>query len=273
MSKFTARFYSYESTLIQQYFPFISPSLFRSIFRFLRSKLLFATILRALQICLMFFPSFLLIGAFFCEHLVSTYAATYAMKLYLDWFNDPDGAMSHGIYLTIFYAFLFMAASSLQVHFVFRCFLAGYNLRSALVGLIFRKMLLFNTDSRIANGSGVLTNLVADNVQRLEVAVETIYTLLEVPLALLFSIVALTHYLDVSALLAIVVLAVLSPLSYFIARSTRKYKVKFLELADRRVKKTTEAVHGIKVSTVNAPIFHIISFILYCIYLSIYIYI
>ena len=179
--------------------------------------------------------------------LVCSYAVTYVMKMFLDWLADPNGTPQTGLLLTLLYTLLFVSTSFLLVHFHFRCYLSGHNLRSGLVGLIFRKMLLLNSDSRVQNGSGVLTNLIADNIPRLEVALETSYTLLEVPLALIFSCIFLVSYLGASALLSVLVLVVLSPLSYCVSRSTRKYKVKFLELSDRRVKKTTEAVHGIKV--------------------------
>ncbi|KAA6358345.1 MAG: hypothetical protein EZS28_046128, partial [Streblomastix strix] len=63
---------------------------------------------------------------------------------------------------------------------------------------------------------------------------------------------SLLTFLDPSSLVGMVVLIVMSPLSFIISRQQITMQKQRMQITDRRVKRTTEAIQGVKIVKMNA---------------------
>ncbi|KAA6352921.1 MAG: hypothetical protein EZS28_051552, partial [Streblomastix strix] len=116
-----------------------------------------------------------------------------------------------------------------------------------VVGSIFRRAFRLSPDSNQQIGQGKVINMVSTDAQRLENTQDQLQNLIDLPVNLIIASFTLSLYLDASALIGIVVLLILSPLSFLFSKSTMKVQKELMQITDRRVKRTTEAIHSIKV--------------------------
>jgi ABC-type multidrug transport system fused ATPase/permease subunit len=169
------------------------------------------------------------------------------MQSYLHWYDDDGGILTTGLFRSSLYIFWFVVKLFVNNQGTFRGFLTGHVVRSGLVGLVFRWSLMLSSDSRLALSQGQLVNLIAVDAQRLETTFNEMDTIVSAPLSLVIAAVLLTKFLGPTSLVGLLVLLVMSPISFIISKKAQKIKAAYLKEADLRVKKTTEAIHGIKV--------------------------
>ncbi|KAA6392257.1 MAG: putative multidrug resistance-associated protein [Streblomastix strix] len=183
---------------------------------------------------------------------ILSFATTYMMRAILIWTNDPKGTVIQGIWLSVAYFLIYFLQSIFQARRNFELMINGHIMRSTVIAAVFRRSLSLSSDARQDLGSGKILNLVSTDASRLESTLDECEAFLEVPIQIILSTVSLLTFLDKSSLVGMVVLIVMSPLSFVISRSNMAMHKQRMAITDRRVKRTTEAIQGIKIVKMNA---------------------
>ncbi|EWM27872.1 multidrug resistance-associated protein 1-like isoform 1 [Nannochloropsis gaditana] len=175
---------------------------------------------------------------------------------------------------------LFVAAvcSSISLHQYFhRCFRTGMRLKSAVIGLVYKKALKIRPGqskgkeakeegveqgkagttvvskpgppkrSLEAKSTGEITNLMAVDAQRLQDLMSYFSTLWSAPYQCSLALFLLYRELGVAIVGGLGVMLISIPISAFVARRTREIQRKVMAVKDERIKVTNEVLSGIKI--------------------------
>ncbi|XP_064500038.1 multidrug resistance-associated protein 1-like isoform X2 [Pseudopipra pipra] len=120
-------------------------------------------------------------------------------------------------------------------------------IKTAVVGLIYKKGLTLANSSRQNYTTGQIVNLMsADAQQLLEMAV-TVNQLWSVPFQIIVAVVFLWKELGPSVLAGVALLLLVIPVNVHIAAKVRRLKKSQMKYSDQQVKLLTEILHGIKI--------------------------
>ncbi|XP_017694854.1 PREDICTED: multidrug resistance-associated protein 1-like isoform X4 [Lepidothrix coronata] len=125
--------------------------------------------------------------------------------------------------------------------------LTAVRIKTAVVGLIYKKALTLANSSRQNYTTGQIVNLMsADAQQLLEMAV-TMNQLWSVPFQIIVAVVFLWKELGPSVLAGVALLFLVIPVNVHIAAKVRRLKKSQMKYSDQQVKLLTEILHGIKI--------------------------
>ncbi|XP_027504550.1 multidrug resistance-associated protein 1-like isoform X2 [Corapipo altera] len=125
--------------------------------------------------------------------------------------------------------------------------LTAVKIKTAAVGLIYKKALTLANSSRQNYTTGQIVNLMsADTQQLLEMAV-TMNQLWSAPFQIIVAVVFLWKELGPSVLAGVALLLLVIPLNVHIAAKVRRLKKSQMKYSDQQVKILTEILHGIKI--------------------------
>ncbi|XP_039243861.1 multidrug resistance-associated protein 1-like [Pipra filicauda] len=125
--------------------------------------------------------------------------------------------------------------------------LTAVKIKTAVVGLIYKKALTLANSSRQNYTTGQIVNLMsADTQQLLEMAV-TVNQLWSVPFQIIVAVVFLWKELGPSVLAGVALLLLVIPVNVHIAAKVRRLKKSQMKYSDQQVKLLTEILHGIKI--------------------------
>ena len=124
----------------------------------------------------------------------------------------------------------------------------GMQLRTALIGMIFRKSLRLSSHARTHSVSqGKLTNMISSDTESLQSFCEVMHVLWSAPLRIVTSMVLLYYLLGLAAVCGASVLVAVIPLqNKLVARMTAQVR-RAQQHTDDRLKLVTEAFEGIQV--------------------------
>uniref|UniRef100_A0A8C4NUQ3 ABC-type glutathione-S-conjugate transporter n=1 Tax=Dicentrarchus labrax TaxID=13489 RepID=A0A8C4NUQ3_DICLA len=186
-------------------------------------------------------------------HDAFMFAIPQVLSLLLGFMRDEDAPLWKGY----FYATLMFLLSCLQSLFnhqyMYTCFTVGMRVKTAVMGLVYRKSLVINSAARRTCTVGEIVNLVSADTQKLMDFVVYFNAVwlapIEIALCLFFLWQVCLNHLGPSALAGIATVILIFPLNGFIAKKRSKLQVKAIQMKfmDGRIRLMNEILNGIKI--------------------------
>uniref|UniRef100_A0A8C5H3J6 ABC-type glutathione-S-conjugate transporter n=1 Tax=Gouania willdenowi TaxID=441366 RepID=A0A8C5H3J6_GOUWI len=178
-------------------------------------------------------------------HDAFMFAIPQVLSLLLSFMRDEDAPLWKGY----FYATLMFLLSCLQSLFnhqyMYTCFTVGMRVKTAVMGLVYRKSLVINSAARRTCTVGEIVNLVSADTQKLMDFVVYFNAVWLAPIEIALCLFFLWQHLGPSALAGIATVILIFPLNGFIAKKRSKLQV--MLFMDGRIKLMNEILNGIKI--------------------------
>ncbi|XP_055927292.1 multidrug resistance-associated protein 1-like isoform X1 [Argiope bruennichi] len=145
------------------------------------------------------------------------------------------------IFLTIFIGKIMQNSS------IFLLIISGVQLKSALMGAVYRKNLLISESIRKMYSSGTLMNLVSVDVERIEYFTYHCASLISSPIKIIVIIFIMWQYIGPSCLAGVLVMVVSFPIAIYASTVNERYSEEQMEKKDLRLKYMGEILNGIKI--------------------------
>uniref|UniRef100_A0A8C4XUZ4 ATP-binding cassette sub-family C member 6 n=1 Tax=Falco tinnunculus TaxID=100819 RepID=A0A8C4XUZ4_FALTI len=169
------------------------------------------------------------------------------LSLFLEFIEDQEAPSWHGY----FYAFAMFLLACLQTLFeqryMYMCLVLGLRLKTAVTGLVYRKILVMSNASRKTATVGEIVNLVSVDVQKLMDLIIYFNGTWLAPIRIIICFVFLWQLLGPSALASIAVFLFLLPLNFVITKKRSQFQVCFMTHKDERAKLINAVLSNIKV--------------------------
>ncbi|XP_021258943.1 multidrug resistance-associated protein 1-like isoform X1 [Numida meleagris] len=125
--------------------------------------------------------------------------------------------------------------------------LTAVKIKTAIVGLIFKKALTLASSSRQRYTTGEMVNLMSADAQQLMELTVNINLLWSAPFQIIMAVIFLWKELGPSVLAGLAVLLLVIPINALIAAKVKGLKKSQMKYSDQRVKLLSEMLHGIKI--------------------------
>uniref|UniRef100_A0A8C2TW66 ABC-type glutathione-S-conjugate transporter n=1 Tax=Coturnix japonica TaxID=93934 RepID=A0A8C2TW66_COTJA len=169
------------------------------------------------------------------------------LSLFLEFIEDQEAPSWHGY----FYAFVLVLLACLQTLFeqryMYMCLVLGLRLKTAVTGLVYRKILIMSSASRKTVTVGEIVNLVSVDVQKLMDLIIYFNGTWLAPIRIIICFVFLWQLLGPSALASIAVFLFLLPLNFMITKRRSHFQEAQMKHKDERAKLTNAILSDIKV--------------------------
>uniref|UniRef100_A0A8C9U6D6 ABC-type glutathione-S-conjugate transporter n=1 Tax=Scleropages formosus TaxID=113540 RepID=A0A8C9U6D6_SCLFO len=169
------------------------------------------------------------------------------LSLLLGFMRDEDTPLWKGY----FYASLMFLLSCLQSLFnhqyMYTCFTVGMRVKTAVMGLVYRKSLIISSAARKTCTVGEIVNLVSADTQKLMDFVVYFNAVWLAPIEITLCLFFLWQHLGPSALAGIATVILIFPLNGFIAKKRSKLQEVQMKFMDGRIKLMNEILNGIKI--------------------------
>ncbi|XP_077131251.1 multidrug resistance-associated protein 1 isoform X1 [Ranitomeya variabilis] len=194
-----------------------------------------------------FGPYFFMSFFFKFVHDVLMFTGPGLLKLLIQFVGDKDAPTWRG-YLYTALLFICTCVQTLILHQYFHiCFVTGMRLKSAIIGVVYRKSLVISNAARRTSTIGEIVNLMSVDAQRFMDLATYINMIWSAPLQVIFALYLLWQILGPSVLAGVAVMILLVPVNAVIAVKTKKYQVIQMKCKDNRIKLMNEILNGIKV--------------------------
>ncbi|XP_059413452.1 multidrug resistance-associated protein 1 [Carassius carassius] len=169
------------------------------------------------------------------------------LSLLLGFVRDEDAPLWKG-YLFAFLMFLLSCLQSLFNHqYMYTCFSVGMRVKTAVMGLVYRKSLVINSAARRTCTVGEIVNLVSADTQKLMDFVVYFNAVWVAPIEIALCLFFLWQRLGPSALAGIAIVILIFPLNGYIAKMRSKLQEVQMKYMDGRIKLMNEILSGIKI--------------------------
>ncbi|MCJ8739010.1 hypothetical protein PDJAM_G00042380 [Pangasius djambal] len=169
------------------------------------------------------------------------------LSLLLDVVRDEDAPLWKG-YLFAFSMFLLSCLQSLFNHqYMYSCFTVGMRVKTAIMGLVYRKSLVISSAVRRTCTVGEIVNLVSTDTQKLMDFVVYFNAVWLAPIEIGLCLFFLWQRLGPSALAGIATVIFIFPLNGLIAKMRSKLQEVQMKHMDGRIKLMNEILNGIKI--------------------------
>ncbi|KAH0624906.1 hypothetical protein JD844_032807, partial [Phrynosoma platyrhinos] len=125
--------------------------------------------------------------------------------------------------------------------------LTAVKIKTAVVGLVYKKALNLSSSSRQKYTTGEIVNLMSADIQQLMELALNLNLLWSVPFQILLAIIFLWQELGPSVLAGVGVLLLVLPINAFFAAKIKQLKKSQMKNSDQQVKLLNEILHGIKI--------------------------
>ncbi|KAM4715891.1 ATP-binding cassette sub-family C member 3 isoform 2-T2 [Anableps anableps] len=194
-----------------------------------------------------FGPYFLIGSAFKLLQDSITFVNPQLLRMLISFTKQTDVPVWWG-YTLAFLMFFTAILQTLVLHRHFQyCFVTGMNVRTALIGAIYRKALVITNAAKRSSTVGEIVNLMSVDAQRFMDLTTFLNMLWSAPLQIMLALYFLWQNLGPSVLAGVAVMVMLIPFNAVIAMKTRAYQVEQMQHKDARIKLMNEILNGIKV--------------------------
>uniref|UniRef100_A0A7N8YLG0 ATP-binding cassette, sub-family C (CFTR/MRP), member 3 n=1 Tax=Mastacembelus armatus TaxID=205130 RepID=A0A7N8YLG0_9TELE len=194
-----------------------------------------------------FGPYFLIGSAFKLLQDIITFVNPQLLRMLIS-FTKQTGVPDWWGYTLAFLMFFTAFLQTLVLHRHFHyCFVTGMNVRTALIGAIYRKALVITNAAKRSSTVGEVVNLMSVDAQRFMDLTTFLNMLWSAPLQIMLALYFLWQNLGPSVLAGVAVMIMLIPFNAVIAMKTRAYQVEQMQYKDTRIKLMNEILNGIKV--------------------------
>ncbi|KAK2885071.1 ATP-binding cassette sub-family C member 3 isoform X2 [Channa argus] len=194
-----------------------------------------------------FGPYFLIGSGFKLLQDMITFVNPQLLRMLIS-FTKQKGVPDWWGYTLAFLMFFAAFLQTLMLHHHFQyCFVTGMNVRTAVIGAIYRKALVITNAAKRSSTVGEIVNLMSVDAQRFMDLITFLNMLWSAPLQIMLALYFLCQYLGASVLAGVAVMIMLIPFNAVIAMKTRAYQVEQMQYKDSRIKLMNEILNGIKV--------------------------
>ncbi|XP_054913516.1 ATP-binding cassette sub-family C member 3 isoform X4 [Poeciliopsis prolifica] len=194
-----------------------------------------------------FGPYFLIGSGFKLLQDSITFVNPQLLRMLISFTKEKDVPVWWG-YTLAFLMFFTAILQTLILHRHFQyCFVTGMNVRTALIGAIYRKSLVITNAAKRSSTVGEIVNLMSVDAQRFMDLTTFLNMLWSAPLQIMLALYFLWQNLGPSVLAGVAVMVMLIPFNAVIAMKTRAYQVEQMQHKDARIKLMNEILNGIKV--------------------------
>ncbi|XP_060548899.1 ATP-binding cassette sub-family C member 6 [Pantherophis guttatus] len=169
------------------------------------------------------------------------------LSLFLDFINDQEAP----VWIGYFYAAAMFLLACLQTLFeqryMYMCFILGMRLKTAITGLVYRKILVLSSAAKNSTSVGEIVNLVSVDVQKLMDLIIYFNGTWLAPIRIVICFVFLWQLLGPSALSAVIIFLVLLPLNFGISKKRRQLQEAQIKYKDSRARLTSTILSDMKV--------------------------
>ncbi|KAM9277928.1 multidrug resistance-associated protein 1-like [Cariama cristata] len=146
-------------------------------------------------------------------------------------------------------ALFFVVLSQTLLHQLYQRnnMLTAVKIKTAVVGLIYKKALTLANSSRRKYTTGEIVNLMSADAQQLMELTVNINLLWSAPFQIIMAVVFLWKELGPSVVAGVALLLLVIPINALIAAKVKKLKKSQMKYSDQRVKLLSEMLHGIKI--------------------------
>ncbi|XP_077880855.1 ATP-binding cassette sub-family C member 6 [Ictidomys tridecemlineatus] len=197
-------------------------------------------------ICRVFRSTFLLGTLSLAVSDVFRFSVPKLLGLFLEFMDSPEAPGWKGPLLA---ALMFLAAclqTLFEQHFMFRVKVLQVRLRTAITGLVYRKVLALSSSARKASAVGDVVNLLSVDVPRLTESVLYLNSSWMLLLWICLCFAYLWQLLGPSALTAIAVFLGLLPLNFFITKKKGHYQEEQMRQKDSRARLTSSVLRTMR---------------------------
>lgn len=127
------------------------------------------------------------------------------------------------------------------------CFKTGMRIRTAIIGVVYRKSLVLNSTAKRVSTVGEIVNLMSVDAQKLQDAPGYLHMLWSAPLTVAVAMYFLWQQLGAATLAGLALMIMLVPVNALIAQKTRTLQIAQMKQKDARIKLMNEVLNGIKV--------------------------
>jgi len=205
---------------------------------------------RANGICLVLFKLFWvkLLAAAALKFLQDSlqYLAPMLLKMLLQ-FMSSDAPEWHGS----LYAMLLLVIPTIQSmilgNYFYHVQVISLQVRTMIVGAIYRKALLLSGSSRMQSTSGEIVNLMSVDSHRFQDLLLYLNLFWSAPFQIILAVLLLYRELGWSIFAGVACMALVLPCNAYLASQIKYSQVKLMKIKDERVKQMNELLSGIKV--------------------------
>ncbi|NXN93448.1 MRP1 protein, partial [Rhinopomastus cyanomelas] len=194
----------------------------------------------------MFGTSFLLSTACLVICDVFLFSTTKVLSLFLEFIEDQKAPSWHGYFYAISMFLLACLQTLFEQRYMYMCLVLGLRLKTAVTGLVYRKILVMSNASRKAAAVGEIVNLVSVDVQKLMDLIIYFNGTWLAPIRIIVCFVFLWQLLGPSAMTAVAVFLVLLPLNFVITKKRSQFQAAQMKCKDERAKLTNAILSDIK---------------------------
>ncbi|XP_073333856.1 multidrug resistance-associated protein 1-like [Pagrus major] len=180
-------------------------------------------------------------------HDTFMFAVPQVLSLLLGFMRDKNAEMWKGFLFATLLFLLSCLQSLLHHHYMFHCFTVGMRLKTAIMGLVYRKCLLLSSAARRQCTLGEIINLVSADTQKLMDFVVYLNCLWFTPIEITLCFYFLWQLLGPAALAGIIAVILIFPLNGFIAKVRSKLQEVQMKFMDSRIKLMNEILNGVKI--------------------------
>ncbi|KAI3362535.1 hypothetical protein L3Q82_012837, partial [Scortum barcoo] len=185
-------------------------------------------------------------------HDAFMFAVPQVLSLLLTFMKDKDAEVWKGFLFASLLFLLSCLQSLLNHQYMFHCFTVGMRLKTAVMGLVYRKVtdrqsLLISSVARRQCTLGEIINLVSVDTQKLMDFVVYFNCIWVAPIEIALCFYFLWQLLGPSALAGITAVVLLFPLNGFIAKIRSKLQEVQMKFMDDRIKLMNEILSGVKI--------------------------
>ncbi|XP_070780875.1 multidrug resistance-associated protein 1-like [Enoplosus armatus] len=180
-------------------------------------------------------------------HDVFMFAVPQVLSLLLAFMRDKDAEIWKGFLFASLLFLLSCLQSLLHHQYMFHCFTVGMRLKTAVMGLVYRKCLLISSAARQRCNLGEIINLVSADTQKLMDFVVYFNCIWVTPIEIALCFYFLWQLLGPSALAGITAVFLIFPLNGFIAKMRGKLQEVQMKFMDGRIKLMNEILSGVKI--------------------------
>ncbi|XP_063171212.1 ATP-binding cassette sub-family C member 6 isoform X2 [Candoia aspera] len=168
------------------------------------------------------------------------------LSLFLDFINDQEAPSWMGYFYATAMFILACLQTLFEQQYMYMCFMLGNRLKTAITGLVYRKILVLSNAAKKSTSVGEIVNLVSVDVQKLMDLVIYFNGTWLAPIRIIICFVFLWQLLGPSALTAVVVFLVLLPMNFVISKKRSQLQEAQIKYKDSRARLTSTILSDIK---------------------------
>nr|XP_019586530.1 PREDICTED: canalicular multispecific organic anion transporter 2 isoform X1 [Rhinolophus sinicus] len=193
-----------------------------------------------------FGPTFLLSMSFMLIQDLLSFVNPQLLSLLIRFISNPMAPSWWG-FLIAGLMFVCSLTQTVILHQYYHCMFAmGLRLRTAIIGVIYRKALVITSSVKRESTVGEMVNLMSVDAQHFMDLAPFLNLLWSTPLQIILAIYFLWQNLGPSVLAGVALMILLIPLNGAVAMKMRTFQVEQMKFKDSRIKLMSEILGGIK---------------------------